>query len=208
MAAQFTLLKRFHVAVFILVLPVTYMRPSELLALRKKNLVPPLVPLFPCWWVVIAASETGASTKIGIRDGSVLVDQCWLQWVNKLLPGKSGGTNLEFRCLPGQDSAMGRSSWISTGSNGSTSSSPCTEHVTMKPALIRCAVSERCKKNRDEVSGGPSAGSSSGGPLPVSPALSSKQAGNTRATCRGIVGSFLASTSWGCVATYSTHTKD
>ena len=39
------------------------MRPSELLALRKKDLVPPLVPLLPRWSIVIAASETGMSTK-------------------------------------------------------------------------------------------------------------------------------------------------
>ena len=34
---------------------------------------------------MIAASETGMSTKTGVREGSVLMDQRWLQWVNKLL---------------------------------------------------------------------------------------------------------------------------
>ena len=67
------------------------MRPSELLALRKKDLVPPLVPLLPCWSNVIAASETGVSTKTGIRDGSVLKDQRWLRWVNKLLTRLQAG---------------------------------------------------------------------------------------------------------------------
>ena len=47
-AAQLALLNHLHVAVFILILRVTYMRPSELLALRKNDLVPPLVPLLPC----------------------------------------------------------------------------------------------------------------------------------------------------------------
>ena len=47
--------------------------------------VSPLVPLLPSWSVVIAASETGVSTKTRARDGSVLMDQRWLQWINKLL---------------------------------------------------------------------------------------------------------------------------
>ena len=71
--------------VFILILRVMYTRPSELLALRKKDLVPLLVPLLPYWSVVIAPPETGVSTETGVRDGSVSVDQRWLQWVNKLV---------------------------------------------------------------------------------------------------------------------------
>ena len=89
-----------HVEVSILMLQVTYMRPSELLTLRKKDLVPPLVPLPPCWLVVIAASEIGVSTKTGVRDESVLMDQRWHQWVNKLASAevwKSGGEDLEFQ---------------------------------------------------------------------------------------------------------------
>ena len=69
--------------------------------MRKKDLVPPLVPIFPCWSVVIAASETGVSTKTGVRDGSVLMDQRWLQWVNKLLQPESVVSvrdNLELPC--------------------------------------------------------------------------------------------------------------
>ena len=40
-----SLSKHLHMAVYILILPVTYMRPSEFLALRKKDLVARLVPL-------------------------------------------------------------------------------------------------------------------------------------------------------------------
>ena len=76
-AAQLTLFSQPHMAAVI--------HPSGLLALRKKDFVPPLVPLLPCRSVVIAASETGVSTKTGVHDGPVLMDQCWLQWVNKLL---------------------------------------------------------------------------------------------------------------------------
>ena len=70
------------------------MRQSELLALRKKDLAPPPVPRLPCSSVVIAASETGTSTKTGVRDGSLLMDQRWLQWV-KLLPAFKPGNPVE-----------------------------------------------------------------------------------------------------------------
>ena len=61
------------------------MRPSEFLELKEKDLVPQLVPLLPCWSVVIAASETGVFTKAGVRDGLVLMDERWFHWVHKLL---------------------------------------------------------------------------------------------------------------------------
>ena len=73
-----SLLDHPHVAAFILILLVTFIRPSWLLALKTKDLVPPLVLLLPCRFVVIAASETGVSTKRGVRD--VLVR--WLQRVD------------------------------------------------------------------------------------------------------------------------------
>ena len=66
-ATQLTLLNHPHMAAFILVLSVTNMRPSELLALSEKDLAPLLGPLLSCWPIVIAASETGVSTKTGPR---------------------------------------------------------------------------------------------------------------------------------------------
>ena len=57
--------------------------------IEKKDRVTPLVPLFPFWSVVIAASKTGMSTKTEVRDGSVLVDQRWLQWSTCSCPGCS-----------------------------------------------------------------------------------------------------------------------
>ena len=80
-----TLLNQPLMAGFIPIVLVTYMRPSELLTLRKRDLAPPLISVLPFWSVVIAASETGVSTKTGVRDGSVLIDQR-IQCVNKLLP--------------------------------------------------------------------------------------------------------------------------
>ena len=58
-----------HVAVFTLILQVTYMRLFELLKL-KKSLVPSLLP---CWSAVIAF-DAGVYTKTRVRDGLVLMD--------------------------------------------------------------------------------------------------------------------------------------
>ena len=52
------------------------------------------MPLLPWWSVVIAVSNSGVPSKTGVRNGSVLVDQRWLQWANKLLPALKAG-NLE-----------------------------------------------------------------------------------------------------------------
>ena len=61
-----------HVAALVLILRITYMRPSELLEFKKKDIVPSLVPLLPFWSVVTAVCETGAFAKKGIPNGSVL----------------------------------------------------------------------------------------------------------------------------------------
>ena len=79
---------------FDLILLVTYMRPSELLALRKKELVPPLRQFSR------EVDETGVSAKTRIRDGSVLMEQRWHQWVNKLLPALKAGNPEEHDYVP------------------------------------------------------------------------------------------------------------
>ena len=62
-AAHLTLLEHPLMAAVVQILLVTYVRRSELLALRKKDHVPPLVPFLPCRSVEIAALETGMPTK-------------------------------------------------------------------------------------------------------------------------------------------------
>ena len=60
-----------HLSVFIIVLLVTHLRPSELLALIKKGLVSPRVPDLPWLSVVIEVSESRVPTKARVRNGSV-----------------------------------------------------------------------------------------------------------------------------------------
>ena len=89
--------------------------------------------------------------------------------------GKSGGTNLEFR-LP----------------YSSNNIQDCNRHFALhhtrhSGASIGCAVSEACKKCKDEVSGRRSAVSqgTTKAVVGLAPAPAPRQAGITRATCRG-----------------------
>ena len=88
---QLTILYHLHMAAFVLFFLIKYMRPAELSGIEKEGSCPSDLPLLPCWPVVIAASETGMSTKTGISDGSVLMDQRWIQWDNNLLHAVKAG---------------------------------------------------------------------------------------------------------------------
>ena len=92
-AGQLTLLNQPHLAALILILLVTYIRPSELLALRTKDLVSPLATS-----PMLVGRDRSFQT--GVRDGSVLMDQPW-QWVNKLLlrlQVRDSGKKTEISC--------------------------------------------------------------------------------------------------------------
>ena len=85
---------------FILISLVTCMRPSELLALRKKDLVPPLMPLLPCWSVVIAAFEAECLPRQERAMGRSSWSNAGFKGQQALAPAevrKSGRADLEFR---------------------------------------------------------------------------------------------------------------
>ena len=107
------------------------MRPSERLTLKSKDLAPPLVARLPFWSIVIAASETGVSTKTGIRDGSDLVALMGQQALAPAAVWKSGRADLEFRSPCSIKIVQ-----------------DCTKYVTKVPGSIVCGVS--CK---NQVSG-------------------------------------------------------
>ena len=99
-ATPLNVLNHPHVAAFITIFLETYLRPSELLALRKKGLVPPLMPFLPCRSVTIAAFETGVATKARVREGSVLMAQRCLEWSTSSCTAqgwRSRRADLEFR---------------------------------------------------------------------------------------------------------------
>ena len=170
---QLALLSYLHMAAFILILLVTCMRSSELLALRKKDIVPPLAPLLPWWSIVIAASEAGASTKTGIRDGLVQMDQRYFRRVSKLLPALNVGNpeakswNFDYLAAAKMFKTA-TDIWRLSGMTY-TKTSQWSRHRSG----ARFQHPARSAKTRSVA--------------PRSPWPASKQAGNTRATCRGIV---------------------
>ena len=63
-----------------------YLRPSECMRLRKKDLVPPVARVTPHWIVVVAPSEAGiVTTKVGEQDDSVMWDSADMLWFRELL---------------------------------------------------------------------------------------------------------------------------
>ena len=74
-------------AAFILILLETYIRPSELLALRKKDLFPPLVPL------LVGRDLTIPKWSVYQDRGPVLANAA----LAPAIVWKSGGDHLEFR---------------------------------------------------------------------------------------------------------------
>ena len=62
----------------------TYARPSELLGLRRKDTIPPVRGVSRYDALLLAPEETGALTKTGESDDSVLLDCAWMPWLNQL----------------------------------------------------------------------------------------------------------------------------
>ena len=63
-----------------------YLRPSECMRLRQKDIVPPVRGVSPHWSLVVAPSEAGIrTTKVGEQDDSVVWDSEEMQWFKELL---------------------------------------------------------------------------------------------------------------------------
>ena len=62
----------------------TYARPSELLGLRRKDIIPPVRGVSRYGALLLAPEETGARTKTGESDDSVLLDCAWMTWLDQL----------------------------------------------------------------------------------------------------------------------------
>ena len=60
----------------------TYARPSELLGLRKQDVIPPMRGMSQYGALLIAAEDTGTTTKTGETDDSVLLDCSWMPYLH------------------------------------------------------------------------------------------------------------------------------
>ena len=173
-------------AALILTLLVTYLRPSELLASGKKDL-PPLPPLLTCWSIVIRNCRN--PRWVGLY-GSAMAS-VGQQALVRTQSGKSGRKNLEFR-LPCSSKNIQecnrrfgtqRHDYVPNAPQWSQHRSGARFQDFARSAETKSVESvQQCHKTRQKQS--------SGDRLPLSPP---KQAGNTRATCRGIVNKAIAS---------------
>ena len=76
-------------AVLDLYLCLTHIRASKYLERKRKDLVPLRVPLLP---MLVGRDYSFRSESIYTdSDRSIVMDQRWLQWVKKLLPGLKAG---------------------------------------------------------------------------------------------------------------------
>lgn len=71
-----------QMALYTLLLVSAYLRPSEGMALRRADFLPPTVGATGTWSILIAPSEIGATTKTGDSDDSILLDSRWLEWAS------------------------------------------------------------------------------------------------------------------------------
>ena len=58
----------------------TYARPSELLGLRKQDVIPPVRGMSKYGAIIIAPEDVGQTTKTGETNDSVLLDCSWMPW--------------------------------------------------------------------------------------------------------------------------------
>ena len=84
-----------QMAVWVLLGLSAYLRPSENMRLRRKDLVPPASGVTRSWALLVAPEEVGVPTKVNTVDDSVLLDSPWLMWLTPALRAlREGDLNL------------------------------------------------------------------------------------------------------------------
>ena len=152
------------------------------------------MPLIPCLSVVIAASETGVSTKTGISAGSVLVINGGFNWSTSSCEHSRQGIRRRISGISSAAAKMFKTATDTLGLSGMTMYQ--TRHSqhrsgarfqnSARSAKMRVVESvQHCHKIQHKQP--------SGGRLPLSPAPAPRQAGNTRATCRCVADKATAS---------------
>ena len=60
-------------------------RPSELLPMRTRQLVPPTSSVTQSWSLLVPPRVDGQCTKTSLTDASILLDRKWCRWVEKVV---------------------------------------------------------------------------------------------------------------------------
>ena len=169
---------------------VTYMGPSEILPFRMKDLVPPLAPLLPCWSIVVTASVE-CLPKLESATGQS-------SWTSAGFSGSTSScprSRREIRRIKSVISITLQQQDCSKRQPTLWELSGMTLYQTRQWSRHRSGAgfqnSTTCANTRSvesfEQSHKIQQEQSPGGRLPLPPSPTPRQAGNTRATCRGNV---------------------
>ena len=77
-----------------------YLRPSENMKLRRRDLIPPVPGVTPHWAIVINAVESQEVSKTGTSDDSVSWDPPGLQWFRRVLQDLRGAGPMDDHLWP------------------------------------------------------------------------------------------------------------
>ena len=82
---------QWQMALYVLLLVTTYMRPGEGLQLRRGDLVPPAPGILTHWSILLFPQERVAASKTLAKDDSLVIDAEWMPWWDKVLPELARG---------------------------------------------------------------------------------------------------------------------
>ena len=74
-------LGRRDIALFVLIMLCTYLRPGQLLSVRGTGLTPPTQGVTAHWSLLVHPEELVGRSKIGDANVSILLDSSWAKWI-------------------------------------------------------------------------------------------------------------------------------
>ncbi|CAE8643896.1 unnamed protein product [Polarella glacialis] len=84
-----------HMALWVLVGFIAYLRPSENMKLKKRDLVKPRSGVTKFWGLLVCSSESHLQSKTGASDESVMMDNKSLPWIGEALEVLASGEGRE-----------------------------------------------------------------------------------------------------------------
>ena len=83
--------RQWAMALYVLLLVSTYMRPGEGLQLRRGDLIPPAPGVLTTWSILLFPQERVASSKTLAKDDSLIMDSPLMKWWDQVLPALAVG---------------------------------------------------------------------------------------------------------------------
>jgi hypothetical protein len=74
-----------QMGIFVLMAVSTYLRPGEMLSLKRGSVLPPAAGITRSYAVLVHPMEDGTRSKTGERDVSIMLDSKWLKWLDPAL---------------------------------------------------------------------------------------------------------------------------